>query len=180
MQVPHARTVVHACTTIRLHHVVHFCRADYSRALCAQMAFYDATNVHSELQFMCPMKGHSAQLLHCVSPADSCRYMSKWHRVNFTSAHNGANDSLVEPTKCSGRFTAALSSLQQFTVYLVFILSRNPGALSTALFVHYSTAQYSSTFLRDTSRDVTKNVPTTHGALQMSRKQVTVIEAHLV
>lgn len=156
MQAVHEMQVVDGYSTRRVHHVFQYCTKHCSCVLFTEMAFCEATKMQSELPLLCTMKGHSAQRINCVSPAESCRYMYERHEVYYTSAHNGTNDSSMKPNRFSGRVAAALWILQKCNVHLVGILSRNSGAFCTSRFVHSAIAHCSATKLRDTSRDVTK------------------------
>lgn len=102
-------------------------------------------------------------------------YMSQKHEVHYTGARNGAGDALVERIKGSQRVPAPQIILQQWNVNLACILSRKSGAQCTALFVHYATAYCTGNSLRDTNIDVKVNVPSTLGALKMSRIQCSVV-----
>lgn len=59
-------------------------------------------------------------------------------------------------------------TLQQCTLHMSLNQSRNSGSQGTALFVHYPSAQCTSTTVHDISRVGTGHVPATRGALKKS------------
>lgn len=84
------------------------------------------------------------------------------------SGRTGAVVALVDYPKSAICLPVVQISLDQCTMHLECVLSRNLDAQFTVIFVHYSTARYTATTVRDTIIILTGHAQTARNALHRS------------